>query len=205
MVLYPQMSKKLLSIVGVLLLLFSIFLGSKILQAEQQAAKLNDTEKSYGMIDDTIPMCNWEAQPPEKVMNEDKSQAILINTSNPTDKTCETYLSLRAPGFDISPSKEEQKITVPAQGKGSVSWVITPDKTGTFVVTISDTLNTKIFGITVTNIFGLNAFYAKILSALGGLFGPMLTVPWWWDRIKGRKQKKEQSKEDSQTTENTNA
>lgn len=198
------MAKTLLGIIGTILLISALYLLPTLFQAEQQATKLDDTKKSYGMIDDTIPMCTWEVQSPEKVMTEDKSQAVQIKTSNPADKECLTFLSLRAPGFDISPTKEEQKIAVPPQGKGSISWILTPDKTGTFEVSISDSLNTQIYGITVTNIFGLSTIHAKILSAIGGLFGPMLTVPWWWDRLRGKKQKKEQTnEEDTKTNQNS--
>jgi hypothetical protein len=197
------MTKPLLGIIGLILLICSIFVISTLYNGERLAAARDDKKIRYGMIDDTIPMCLWEVQSPEKIMTEDKSQAIQIKTSNTADKECLTFLSLRAPGFDISPAKEEQKIVVPPQGKGSISWILTPDKTGTFEVSISDTLNTQIYGITVTNVFGLNTLHAKILSWLGGLFGPMLTVLWWWDRLRGKKQqKKDQPKADSQTIEN---
>ena len=147
--------------------------------------------------DDAPPPCVWDVQQPEKIMSEDKTQSIKVAFKNPAKKTCETYMSLRAPSFDTSPSKDEQKISVPPGKTGSLAWIITPRKTGTYELSVSDILNTRIFGITVTNIFGLNTTQAKVFSMLGTLLGPMLTVPWWVDKWFQRKRKQEPKKEDS--------
>jgi hypothetical protein len=106
----------------------------------------------------------------------------VINLHNKSERDCESNISLRAPGFDISPPKEEQKITIPPKNSGSLSWIIIPRKTGSYDLIVADVLNTKIIGITVTNLFGLSPTQAKAFSILGSLFGPMFTVPWWWDR-----------------------
>lgn len=158
-------------------------------QNSEKSAKLRDNEKTiYGSIGEGPLPCTWDVKEPERVMSEEKSQALVVKIINKSDEECESTLSLSSPTFDISPSKDEQTISLTKKGKGSISWIITPRKSGTFDIAISDVLNTKIFGITVTNVFGLNAFQAKVASIFGGLFGPMLTVPWWWDRLRRRKQ-----------------
>ena len=114
---------------------------------------------------------------------------MVMLTKN-LDENCRSLISLRSPGFDISPAKDEQTISLNKGGKGSLSWIITPRKSGTFDIALSDSTNTKIYGISVTNILGLSAFQAKIASIFGGLFGPMFTIPWWWDKLRGRSKPK---------------
>ena len=160
------------------------------------AISKDNEEQVFGMIEG-IPPCSWDASPPERVVAENKSQAIVIEVASPTDSECESTISLRAPGFDISPYNAEQKIALEAGKEGSLSWILNPRKTGTYEIAVSDILNTKIFGITVTNVFGLNAMQAKIASFGGTLFGPMLTVPWWWDRLRKKKENTQTQKDNS--------
>lgn len=183
------MIKLYLAVAGIFLLSASILFFNSIKQGEELATEVDTSETIYGSISEGPLPCIWEVKEPEKVVSEDRSQAILVTTTNELDVPCETVLSLRAPGFDMSPQKEEQKILLAASSSGSLSWILTPRKTGTFEIALSDVLNTKIFGITVKNMFGLNVFQAKIASIFGGLFGPMLTVPWWFEKFWQRKKK----------------
>ena len=83
----------------------------------------------------------------------------------------------------------EEEINLKTKENGSMSWIISPRKTGTYEIAVSDPLNSKVFGINVTNMFGLSAVQAKSASILGTIFGPMLTVPWWWEKWFQRKKK----------------
>ena len=186
------MTTKIIALVGVVLFVISLQFYYRIDQGNKLASALNEEKKVYGMIgDDVPPPCTWDVQLTERVMAENKSQAIVVEAANSIDVSCESILALRAPGFDISPPKEEQKISLTTGNKGSLSWILTPRKTGTFDVTVSDILNTKIFGITVTDMFGLTATQAKTFSVVGGLFGPMFTVPWWIERFWNRRKQKQ--------------
>ena len=177
---------------------FSLYLGINLQKGNEAAVSLGDTETIYGMIDENAPLpCQWSVTQPESVMSEDKTQAVVVSATNSNDTPCESTLAMRAPNFDLSPSKEEQKLTVPVGGSGSVSWILTPRKTGTFEISVSDILNTKIIGVTVTTLFGFSATQAKVVSIFGSLFGPMLTVPWWFERWwNKRKQKSGEQKEE---------
>ncbi len=191
------MLKAFIGILGIMLLLAGIFVRNNVEKSEKLAFALDDKRTAFAVIgDNTPPPCIWETKEPERVMAENKTQAVSISVNNSAEKPCETYLSLRAPNFDLSPSKEEQKITLPSKGKGSLSWIMTPRKTGTFDLAVSDVINTQVFGITVTNMFGLTAAQAKIFSMLSTLCGPMLTVPWWVEKWMQRKKKQEPSKEE---------
>lgn len=184
------MLKALIGFGGIVLFLFALFLNNNLKNGEMAAVSLDDEKNAFGIIEGPMP-CSWEVSPPERVMSENKSQAFVVEVSNAGDFECESALSLRAPGFDISPSKEEQKISLKVGDSGSISWIISPRKAGNYDIAVSDILNTKIFGINVTNMFGLSAVQAKSASFLGTIFGPMLTVPWWWDRLRQRKPKQD--------------
>lgn len=192
------MIKTIIGVGGIVLFLCSIFIYFHLKKSAELASSLDDEKTAYGSIGEGPLPCTWAAQTPERVMAENKTQAVVVEATNIIDEDCESTLSLRAPGFDMAPPKEEQKINLTAGGRGSLSWILTPRKVGTFDITVSDILNTKIFGITVTNVFGLSAVQAKFASIIGTLFGPMLTVPWWWDRLRGRKQKVEIGRDEKQ-------
>jgi hypothetical protein len=190
--------KKLFAILGILCLFVSINLAYNLKQGASRATALNDKKVIFAAVDEnTPPSCTWDVTLDENVLSEDKSKAIVIKATNKAEKECQSIISLHAPGFDISPSKEEQNVKLPTQAKGSLSWIITPRRTGTYELAISDIINTKVFGITVTNTFGLSTFQAKTFSIIGSLFGPMLTIPWWYERIRQRKPKPETPKEEN--------
>ena len=181
-----MMSKQTIGLLGTLVLIVSFWSGANIRKNEKIASRLDDN-KTVNAVIMGPPPCRWEVLPPERVISENSNQAVVINTLNTGDEDCESVLYLQAPNFTKSPSKDEQKIVLPVGGSGSISWIITPNKTGSYQIAVTDDVSTKIFGIVVNNMFGLNSLQAKILSVLGTLFGPMLTVPWWWDRLKKNK------------------
>ncbi len=192
------MFKTIIGLIGIVLFLTGLALGNNLHKSELRAAKLDDKKTAFAEIgSDSPPFCSWDGKLTDRVMAENKSQAIVIEVSNSAEKECESTLTLRAPGFDTSPSKEEQKISLPAKGKGSLSWILTPRRSGTFEIALSDVINTKIYGISVTNVFGLSALQAKLFSGVGTLFGPMFTIPWWWDKWSQRKQKQDIQKNES--------
>lgn len=194
------MVKVIIGLVGIFLFLSSFILGNSLRKGEKLATSKDREETSFGVVGDGPPPCSWNIDPPERVIAENKSQAVVVEVSNSIDVDCESIVSLRAPGFDTSPAKDEQQISLESGSKGSLSWILTPRKTGTFEIAVSDIVNTRIYGITVKNVFGLTTTQAKSFSIVGSLFGPMFTVPWWvekwWHR---RKRKQEQQKDESVT------
>lgn len=182
------MTKTLIAVTGVAVFMTSFILNNNFRKGERNALSLDKKETKYGSIGEGPLPCAWEVKPPERIISEDKSQAVVLSIMNQSDTECESIVSLRAPGFDYSPVKEEQRIMLKEKAKGSLSWILTPRKTGTYEIAVSDILNTRIFGITVTNTLGLSTVQAKVASVLGTLFGPMLTVPWWWEKLRKNKE-----------------
>lgn len=191
------MSKLGIGLVGIFLFFSSFSLGNNLRTGEKLAAALDNEETVFAVTgDDVAPPCSWNVSVPERVMAENKSQAVVVEVSNSVDVACESIVSLRAPGFDVSPAKDEQKITLKSGGKGSLSWILIPRKTGTFEIAISDIVKTRIYGITVKNVFGLTTTQAKSFSIVGSLFGPMFTVPWWVEKMWFRRKRKQEQQKD---------
>jgi hypothetical protein len=180
-----MMMRTILAVAGVLLFVVGLVLAFSLLAGALRAASLDDSKTIHAAIsDDAPPFCTWEASISARVMTQNTSQAVLVQVHNPADRECQSTIALRAPGFEISPMREEQKIALPAGGAGSLSWIVSPRKTGTFQIAVSDILNTQILGVTVKDENGLTTVQAKLLALVGSLFGPMLTVPWWVDKFK---------------------
>jgi hypothetical protein len=123
----------------------------------------------------------------QRVLTEDNSQTIVIKATNPAEMECQSVLTLLAPGFEVSPHKDEQTLTAKPKGQGSIAWIVTAQKAGTYEIAISDGVDTRVMGVTVTNLLGLTAFQIQVLAVVGTLFGPMFTIPWWFDRLQQRK------------------
>lgn len=179
--------KSIVTLTGILFTITGALLVVDIKNSKDAATKLDKSETGYGIVMGPPP-CVWEVAPPEKVISENKTFSINIHTKNESGEVCESLVSLRSPGFDVSPNKESQKVTLESGKTGSISWILTPRKVGTYEIAITDDINTKVFGISVKNIMGLSAWQAQFAGGLGTLFGPMLTIPWWWDRLKKKKQ-----------------
>jgi hypothetical protein len=185
-----RMLKKLSAILGGFLIIVALVMVSSLFVSNVQAILVDSESRSFGMVsDEAPPFCSWEATEPERVMSEDETQAIVVKVVNPAEEECATTLKLAAPGFELSPPESEYEINLPPKITGTVSWIIAPHKTGTYSISLSDPLSTKIYGIQVTNIFGLSTFWAQVLSGVGTVLGPALTFPWWWEKWLQRKQK----------------
>jgi exosome complex RNA-binding protein Csl4 len=179
------MTRTIIAVAGIVLFLVGLILGISLILDALRAASLDEANTIHAAIsDDAPPFCTWEASLSTKVMTQNTSQALLVQVSNPADKECQSTLALRAPGFEISPMRDEQRVALTAGGAGSLSWIVTPLRTGTFQIAVSDILNTQILGVTVKDEYGLTTTQAKLLALIASLFGPMLTVPWWVDRLK---------------------
>lgn len=178
--------KSVIALAALLSSTLGIFLISDVRKSEKEAFKLYKTETGHGIVMGPEP-CVWEVTAPEKVISENKTFSVTINTKNISGTPCESLISLRAPGFDISPNKESQKVTLDMEKSGAISWILSPRKVGVYEIAVTDDINTETFGISVKNIMGLSAWQAQIAGGIGTLFGPMLTIPWWWDRFKKKK------------------
>ncbi|MCW5849339.1 MAG: hypothetical protein KIT87_04625 [Anaerolineae bacterium] len=187
---------KVLSGFGLLLFVVGVGLGVMTLGGALAASARDATDEKHGIVEGP-PLCNWDATLSRRVMAENETQSVLVSATNPFTETCQSTLTLRAPSFDLSPSKDQQTLSVPPGRPGSVGWIVSPRKTGVYEVAVSDDLTTRTLGLSVTNVFGLSAFQSQLLAGLGSILGPMLTAPWWFDKWQQRAKAKPPAKKEA--------
>ena len=123
---------------------------------------------------------------------------------NSRPSACEATMTLAAPDFNLGPPETSQTIRFPP-GKDSArpTWVLSPKKAGTFRVVVSlesatSERDAAQIGITVHTVLGLTPMQAELLSRVGSVLGPMLTIPWWASIIskwRARRENMSQSRE----------
>jgi len=181
------MMRRISGLVGLAIFIIATCVAALLLTTSQQARARDHTNTRFGVVSSGTPLCVWEVALPQRVLAEDNSQFLVVNATDPAKTDCQSSLTLLAPGFDISPHKEEQILTAKSQGSGSIFWIVTPHKPGSYEIALSDGINTRVLGVTVTNLLGLTALQAQILTTLGTLLGPVITIPWWLERWQQRK------------------
>jgi hypothetical protein len=183
------MLKRNAAIIGLVIFLFTVAAGIALFVMQRQARAIDHEETGFGVIAGDFLPCVWEVDLSQRVLTENKSHTIVVNATNGMDEKCQSSLTLLAPGFDISPRKDEQVISAEANDRGSVAWVVASDKAGEYEIAITDGVDTRVLGVTVTNLFGLTAVQLQVLAVIGAILGPMLSVPWWLERIQRKKAK----------------
>jgi len=183
-----------LAVCGLVVFLIGCTLGGIYLRNAWKADRLN-----YGLIfgvpqSDCVYPLDEDIQLERRVMSVSESQIVTIRLPR-TAGGCEGTIELAAPKFEVSPSGPRK---VPQYEKPfDIAWVIAPTEPGTFqlVVLSGGGTQTRTMGVTVTNILGLNAKWAYILSIASFYVGPAIALPalpWWYDRCMewwGRKKK----------------
>lgn len=126
-----------------------------------------------------------------RTMTENESQAVTVILSNHWDMDCAETITINAPNFDISPYEQEKSITIPKGESHSEIWILTPRRVGAFeiAVGIESSGESQTVGINVTNLLGLTAGQAQMISYIGSFLGPILTAPWWLELLKKSKSK----------------
>jgi hypothetical protein len=178
------MSKRLLGIValiGIVIFAVALWLNSTLNATGASASKLDKRDVKQGMVIGE-PLCAWVAEITDRVMSENETRALMVRADNKTDESCKSMVRLVSPGFSVNPREEEQTLAVPAGRSGSLAWVLTPNKTGSFEIIVTDDLTTQSLGLQVTDVLGFTVEQAKLLSWLGSVLGPMCTFPWWVEK-----------------------
>ena len=177
------MNKKVLAISGSVLFLGGIGLSLYLCSVASDARDLDSfdlpTSQGEGC---SIPLEDLSTS--NRIISKMDSQAltaILYNSDSNED--CEVAVSLNAPNFNISPPELDKIVNLPPRKRATINWILSPRKLGTFEVTVSAGLSSRIVGIKVVDRIGLlSPFWVKVLSLIGSFLGPMLTLPWWYEQ-----------------------
>lgn len=155
-----------------------------------------------GSAGEPLPPCNWGISglvvgevPAERLpepdldrieMSENENMALFV-TASPFegDEDCEGFLNAHGPGFQIAPSTVSTTGTaVTHERPATFVLVLSPQKAGTQMFSLASARvgYFEVHHVNVKNWMGVSPFVAQIFAAVGGVLGPILTVPWWLDR-----------------------
>jgi hypothetical protein len=178
--------RKLLALIGGILFVLTIGVALWLLAREEQAGRLDNLTGRPVVSDPACRELSFTATLAKRVMTEDESQALIVILTNQGDQVCRARVTLSAPDFAVGPAPTNPLVSAPP-GEEEVVWILSPHRAGTFQVAVTVNQASTILGVTVTNILGLTVWQARVLAALGYVLGPMLTVPWWYEKWQERK------------------
>lgn len=185
------MAKRVLAITGIVLFSVGIGLALVLWSSALRAHSLDIGRSSQGAA--SAASCQHplkEVILVRRVISENDSESLSVVLGNDTPEACAISVHLSAPNFDISPTDDSRTVDVPPAQSVTVVWILSPRRSGSFQVAVTAALDSAVVGLTVTNVLGLTPQQAKILSMVATFLGPMLTAPWWYERIKERRSKK---------------
>lgn len=189
------MSRKMvngLAILGLVLLLAGAVTMWRLSLGAAEAIGLDESSGADPGTPLSCPGLTMTTNLPRRVMSENESQALTVALALGGEAACEVTLTLLAPGFVVTPAQTVQLLPMSPGDSVIQVWVLQPQQLGTFAIAISSNSTVETLGLTVTNVLGLTAAQARILSAVGTFLGPMLTAPWWYEQWKERQKKREE-------------
>jgi hypothetical protein len=191
-------AKRSLAITGIVLFGVGIGIALVLWSSAARAYSLDMGRSSQGAV--SAASCQHPLEGVNivrRVISESDSESLSVVLGNDTLGECEISVHLSAPNFDISPTDDSRTVNVPPAQSVTVVWILSPRKSGSFQVAVTAGLDSAVVGLTVTNVLGLTPQQAKILSLVATFLGPMLTAPWWYDRLKEARTKKTAQKAQS--------
>ena len=199
------MFKRSLAILGLVLFLAGVATGLFLLSGSLRASGL-DSYKSLGPgAGEPCPHPLEQVGLNRRTMAEKESQALTVVLGNlDYSGDCEVTVNISAPNFDINPANPDRVVVIPPGEKAATAaWVLSSREAGNYEVVVTAGFDVQVVGIRVTNLLGLTAPQAKILSYIGYFLGPMLSLPWWiqkWEEYKRRKREEPPSPPAPSTT-----
>jgi hypothetical protein len=180
------MLRKRVAIAGITLFLLGIGLALWLWRGRVRA---NELDQGQGRVVVTDCQIASTITLPRRVMTENESQMLTVTLVNESVVACEVPVLLNAPNFDVAGELASRSVNVEPQSETAVVWILSPEKAGTFQIAVNVAGELAILGITVTDVLGLTALQARLLSIIGSVLGPILTVPWWIERWQERQGK----------------
>ncbi len=179
-------SQRALSLVAGCLLLFAAIWMMLTLGRLGRDASEHDTAQKYSLLGKILP-CTLEEVAVPRVMSVRESHPLVVNVVREEGPPCESTVEVSATNFEFSPGELHRTIMLDAgRFRDTATWVMSPKQTGEYTIVVNTGADVQTFGVVVTNVLGFRAKPAQIITYVGSVLGPMLTVPWWLDRIKSR-------------------
>jgi hypothetical protein len=190
-------AKRILAAIGFLGLGLAALVGMTLIYLEQRARSLSLDSIVALASKTTLPSCKplISVELPRHVMAEGESQVLAVTLENTATESCEVRAMINAANFVVQPS-EEFRTSVPPVGKGTtqLAWSIAPQTKGEqqLVISIASGLEARQarVSILVTDVWGFKPRVAQFFSLLGVVMGPMLTVPYWYEKWRSREERR---------------
>ncbi len=123
-----------------------------------------------------------------RIMTLKESQTLTVILAANSTTGCQATVKIQAPNFESSEAYWTRTVKVPPMGEPIESvWVLLPRGTGTFKIAVStnDLKNARLQrGVSVIDILGYPASWLQVFIIAGLILGPMLSLPWWFDRLR---------------------
>jgi hypothetical protein len=135
-----------------------------------------------------------DAEIARRVISINESEAITVKLTNSDTQPCTVKVKISAPNFKLD-QDNENTVELPPKETVTLPFIITPTSLGSQKIAICAGLDTKIIGIKVTDVLGLNAKTSKIMSYVGTFLGSGFTLTWLVETaLKIKKKKKKRKK-----------
>ena len=151
------------------------------------------------------PSCELkDVKASSKTISDEKNLGLTVSLSPAGSKVgCRDTVVLDAPNFKTN--AKEKDVAVPpvastSNGKAEkdkmaastkeFSWNLNPQETGQAKIGVTTNKGSDYAQVTVENELDVTKLLidtSQILSGLGVLLGPVLTIPWWFDKLRGRR------------------
>ena len=192
------MIKRLLVLVGIAVLAVSVVIGAYLRAGESRASAIDKPEslQGGGGLSQQCEEAFFKIEEitlSNRVISENDTGTLTIVLSNSSAEECATEVSLRGLQVDIEPSGSKSFYVPPGTRSRTYVWLFSPKKQGSFELIVEAIPYARVVGITVTNLWGLTARQASVLSLIGSFLGPSLTLPGLWALVKEWRAHKEKS------------
>ena len=186
------MNKKILAISGVFVLLGAMGLSIYLWLATSDARSLSGVEQDKLQSGDSCASALKGVRVSPNIMSKNDSRALtafLYNSDR--NQECKVVVRLDAPDFQVIGSEPDLIQILPPDQNKTISWILSPKKSGTFQVTVNTPFVSRMVGVEVTNDEIISPLAQWWVSVLVYFLGSTLQLPWWLERWEKRKQQKQ--------------
>ena len=137
------------------------------------------------------PPCDLEGvkASPDPISEEENAE-LTVSLSTESNIGCQDTVILDAPNFSTN-SKERTVSISSGQKTKDIQWVLAPEDAGKLTIAADTHTGGERKTTNVVVKRTIDIPWPQLLSGAGTIFGPMLAIPYWLDKWRGRKSRRE--------------
>ena len=195
-------TRRWLTKLGIVFFIFGVAFGLYLLAAGFKAsvdAIFQSITSHLGPVPLPLSWLETDVKCP-MILSEKESAIVSIVLSNLSTNTANISVNLFAPTFTVSPL-EPREVTILPNAIVELSWVVAPNNMGNQIImfSINNFDKSEVCGIAITNILGLTAKQAELLSLASSILGSSLSIPWMYERWQQHQKKRKQAQKSKRT------